>query len=253
MGKILAIGGGHIGETIADKTYPVDILSIDKEIIRLSKKDKPKLLFIPTASSDSKSYSDIIHRHFGSNLGCQVDTLYLIKGKYSLKEIEKRIFSSDIIYVGGGNTLKMMNIWRKYGMDKILLRAYDNGTVISGISAGAICWFRCGNSDSRKFKNQDAKLIKVTGLGMIDALCCPHYDKEEYRKPALKTMMKKTSGIAIAMDNCTALEITEKNYRIIYSKKTANAYKVYWKNNKYHEDKLPKDGKFRPLEELLSK
>ena len=119
MTKIIAIGGGEIGRP----SYPVETTKIDKEIMALSGKKKPRFIFIPTASSDSEGYVKTVKRHFGKRLNCRVDILYLIKEKPSKKEIEKKILNSDIIYVGGGNTLKMMKIWRKYGVDKILKKA----------------------------------------------------------------------------------------------------------------------------------
>jgi len=175
MQKIVAIGGGEIGRP----GFPIETTSIDKEIISLSGKEKPKLLFIPTASSDSESYFEVVKKHFGKRLGCAVDVLYLLKNKHPKGEIEKKILNSDIIYVGGGNTLKMMKTWRKLGVDTILLKAYKKGIVLSGVSAGAICWFSFGNSDSLLFSKRNAPMIKVRGLGFINLLFCPHYDVEK--------------------------------------------------------------------------
>src|SRR3989344_6273389 len=145
--KIIAIGGGEIGRP----GYPVETTKIDKEIITLTGKQKPRLLFVPTASSDTESYFEVVKKHFGKRLGCKTDVLYLIKEKPSKKEIEEKIFQSDIVYVGGGNTLKMMKVWRNTDVDKVLKEAYGKGIVLSGVSAGSICWFRWGNSDSRRF------------------------------------------------------------------------------------------------------
>ena len=147
----------------------------------------------------------------------------------------------------------MMNRWKKLGMDHCLRRARERGKVLCGPSAGAICWFRQGNSDSRKFRNPKAKLIKVTGLGFLDALACPHYDVEKDRKPELREMMKKTQGVAIALDNCAALEVAGEKYRALSSKAGAGVYKVYWSKNKYLEEKLPKSGLWLPLKKLLTK
>ncbi len=249
MKIIIAIGGGETGRP----GHPVETTDIDLEIIRISSKKRPKLLFIPTAASDSESYYEVIKEHFGKNLGCQTDVLYLIKDKPFYKYIEEKISGTDIIYVGGGNTLKMMRIWRQYGLDSILYQAYRRGTVLSGLSAGAICWFRWGNSDSRRFTNTDADLIKVTGLGFVNALYCPHYDVEEDRKPALKRLMYKTSGIAIAVDNCCAIEIIGDKFRIISSKPTANAYRVYWSKGRFFEEIIKKKEEFEPIKILLKK
>jgi len=249
MKKIIAIGGGEIGRP----GFKIETKEIDEEIIKLTGKKNPRLLFIPTASSDSKIYYEIVKKYFGKKLGCKTDILYLIEEKLKKKDIENKILNSDIIYVGGGNTLKMMKIWRKLGVDKILVKAHEKGIIMSGLSAGAICWFSFGNSDSRKFKNPNADLIKVKGLGLVKALFCPHYNIEEKRETELKKMMQKTAGVAIAIDNSCAIEIIDDKYKIISSKKTAGAYKVYWKKNKYHKDIIKKEKHFKPLKNLLLK
>jgi dipeptidase E len=230
----------------------VETTSIDKEVIRLSGKKIPRVLFVPTASSDSQGYADVFAKHYGEKLGCVVDNLWLYKDKLSREEIVAKIFNSDIVYVGGGNTLKMMKLWRKLGIDRILKDAADKGVIMAGLSAGAICWFEYGNSDSRKFKNPQAPLIKVTCLGWIEALLCPHYDIEVDRKPDLKRMMMTTPGVAVALDNCTAIEVVDDQYRIITSKNTANSYKVYWKRGEFFQEKLDIDGEYRSLRELVS-
>ena len=146
-----------------------------------------------------------------------------------------------------------MRIWRQYGLDSILCQAHEKGIVLSGLSAGSICWFRWGNSNSRRFANPGADLIKVTGLGFVNTLYCPHYDVEKDRKPDLKKLMHKTSGIAIAVDNCCAVEIIDNKYRIISSKPTANAYRVYWSKGRFFEEIIKKKEEFEPIKILLKK
>lgn len=248
MRKIVALGGGQIGRP----GQPIETTKIDREIIRLTGKKRPNLLFIPTASTDSESYYEVVKKHFIKRLGCKTDVLYLIKKKARREEIRGKMLGSDIIYVGGGNTLKMMKIWRKHGVDTLLKKAHKKGIVLSGISAGAMCWFRWGNSDSRRFNNPKADSIRVSGLGMINALLCPHYDHEKRRKPSLKKMMRKTPGVAIALDNCCAFEVVGDKYRVISSKPRANAYRVYWKGGIFHQETIGKEQQFRPLSKLLS-
>ena len=96
-------------------------------------------------------------------------------------------------------------------------------------------------------------MIRVRGLGFVEGLFCPHYHFEKKRKPELKRIMKSTPGVGIALENCSAIEILGDTYKIITSKKTANAYKVYWKDGKYHEKKITKQKEFLPLKELFTK
>lgn len=227
--KIVAIGGGEIRKR--------ETLAIDQEIIKLPGKKHPHVLFIPTASLDAAEYISDFINYYGKYLGCKVDVLKLIKQNTAIKDIKEKILNSDIVYVGGGNTLMMMKLWRKLGVDKILAQAYKMGIVLSGISAGAICWFKFGNSDSKRFTNPSAPLIRVRGLGILDELLCPHYHSKKYSKDraaTLKDMMQRTPGKALAIDDFCAVSIVDGVYKVISSRPSAHAYSVYWKRGKFY-------------------
>lgn len=248
MVKIIAIGGGENGRP----GTKYETKQIDEEIVKLSGKKHPKVLFIPPPSPFQESYFQVMEKVF-VRLGCKVSPLYLSNHKPIKRDLENTILGSDIIYVGGGNTLKMLKYWRKHGIDKILQKAAKQDIVLSGLSAGAICWFRSGCSDSRKFTNPDAGLIKIKALDYVPTLYCPHYDAEADRKPDLEKVMKRTTEIGLAFDNCSAIEIVDDKYRIITSNRQANAYRTYWKNGQYHEEIIEKKRTFSPLDELLRK
>jgi dipeptidase E len=247
--KIVAIGGGEIGRP----GTKIETQSIDEEVVRLTGKAHPKLLFIPTASGDSEGYLKVVQDYYGKKLGCEVEVLYLIRDKPTQREIQERVKGADIVYVGGGNTLRMLRWWRKYGLDEILKEALERGTVLSGISAGAICWFKYGNSDSIKFSDARNPLIKIRGLDFLPIMACPHYDYEKERRPSLQRMIQENGGVSIALDNCAALEVIDNRYRILTSTKGARAYLVYKSEGKVIEEPLPVDHQFRPLEELTRK
>lgn len=254
MGKIIAIGGGEIGRPKGDGGfYPIETSTIDHEILSLTGKKNPSLLFLPTASHDSTGYFEVVKKHFRKIGFKSVDVLYLSDKTLSQEHIERTILSHDAIYVGGGDTLYMMTLWRRLGVDKILKEALDRDIVLAGLSAGSICWFACGNSDSRKFSSGSNQLIKVTGLGFIDALHCPHYDAEPFRQEDLKRMMESTSKVAIALDNCTALEVIDGTYRIIQSKPGARARKAYWKRGEYIVREIKPSETFKDIRELTQK
>ncbi len=240
MTHIVAIGGGEIGRL----GFPVETTIIDKQIIALTNKPHPKVLFLPTASGDSPDYYKSFTKHYGERLGCVTSVLNLYE-KHSRSETEAAISNADIIYVGGGNTLKMMMLWRKCGVDTLLVKAHDTGTIVCGLSAGAICWFNTGLSDSRSFtsKGRTWNYINVRGLNFENIMLCPHFDAEPERRPALKNALQNTSKVAIALDNCAALEIMDNEFRILRSKPTAKAYRVYWKEGNYIEEELvPSEG-----------
>jgi dipeptidase E len=248
MGKIVAIGGGDV--RAGSTTF------IDKEIIKLSGKRHPRFLFVPTASSDSEGYWDIIKKHFGK-LGCKTDVLFLIKKKMSKKEISDKILDADIIYVGGGNTLMMMRLWRKLGVDVLLKKAYQKNIVLSGLSAGSICWFDSGHSDSMSFYHPKKwHYINVRGLGLIKGVHCPHFDGETLgvkRKDAFRKMISKIGGAGIAIDNDCAIEFIDGEYRVIASKRKASAYTVHNKGGKVILKEVNKTKRLVSSKELYSR
>ncbi|HIF49923.1 MAG TPA: peptidase E [Thiotrichaceae bacterium] len=246
--NIIAIGGGKI---MVSKNREPQTSLIDQSIVQQVKRKTPKVLFIPTASEDNVGYCKAFRNQYEKRLGCSVQELLLYRNRPSNRNIQMLISQSDIIYVGGGNTLRMMKLWRKLGVDKYLDKARKRGALLCGLSAGAICWFRQGNSDSRKFKDGSNKtIIKVTGLNYSDLLMCPHYDVEKHRQPALKAMMKTSQGVAVALDNCAALHIKDDQYRILSSKKHRKAYLIYWKQGEYVKQALIPSDNFQSLIEL---
>lgn len=228
----------------------LETLPIDREIVRLSGKKRPVALFIPTASGDSEKYWGIFQGVYGEKLGCKTDVLFLIRKKLSKKEIEGKILSADIVYVGGGNTLRMMKIWRKLGVDHILRKAWMNGAVMAGLSAGAICWFRYGVSDSRRFSNsKDTSFMRMRGLDFIHATVSPHHIREKkLRDPALWEILMRTPGIGLALDDNSALILEGEDYRLLATKGNVGIRKAYKQGVRIFSETI-QSGK---LDELLN-
>lgn len=249
MGIIVVIGGGEIGNF---ETFP-----FDKRIVELTKKKRPKALFIPTASGEPEGYIQRFKKVYGKKLGCRTDVLFLLKTKPTKQELRKKILSSDLIYVGGGNTLKMMKRWRFLGVDKILKEAHKGGIVLSGISAGGICWFEAGHSDSRSFYHpEDWNYIKVSGLGLLKGIHCPHFNGETKgvkRRNNFSNFMKKYSAVGIAIDNHCAMEFIDSKYKVLNAKKSGKAYLVFKKRNKMMIKEIPKDRNHAPISRLYKK
>ena len=243
--KIVAIGGGHNGSF----GKPYEVKPFDEEIISLTEKKNPNFLFIALTQKDleiADNYYKRMRLNYGTILDCKCD--YLREPEITdNKIVQDKIKWADIIYVGGGNTLRLMTLLRRHKIDALLKQAAINNKVLCGVSAGAICWCNYGNSDSRKFTSNSDKLIKVTGLGLIDVLFCPHYDAESARQEDLKRMMKTQSGVAVAFENCTALKIVDDNYEVLKVKGTEHAYKCYYKKVEYIKKELDIKGKVSDL------
>lgn len=244
-GKIFAIGGGEIRFR--------ETLEIDKAIVASAEKENPSLLFIPTASAESDAYIQTVEQYFGNDLGCNVDTLRVINGETSSSEARSMILNSDIIYVGGGNTQYMMEIWHQYKVNKSLKEAYDSGITLSGLSAGSICWFNCGQSDSNFTDGKsNGRYSCVEGLGLIPLLHAPHHN-EDHRSSDLPILVKEKNQIGIALSNGCALEVQNDQYRLIGSLPEAYALIVKCDGQTVIENKLKIDNEYRPLSHLTDK
>ncbi len=222
MGKLICIGGGEIPRIKNGVLLPYETKEIDEEIVKLSDKENPKLLFIGTASKDNNEYFLAIKDIF-EKLGCNVSNLDLLKENLDIKQIKADILNTDIIYVGCGNTRFMLQRWRLLGVDKLLLQAYDKGIVCSGLSAGSYCWFKY---------NYDL----IEGLGIINAVNCVHYEeKDEIARNKFYDVIKEKKLDGIALENCTALKIVDGKINVIKSNKDRNAYKITYKDGNFIE------------------
>jgi dipeptidase E len=247
MGKIVAIGGGNM--------RAFETLTIDREVIELTGRTHCRALFIPTASYDSEQYWEGFQRVYGGKLGCDTSVLYLLNQHPTFEELNAQILSADLIYVGGGNTLKMMRRWRKLGVDRLLQAAYEGGVVLAGVSAGAICWFNYGHSDSMAFYHpNDWRYIRVRGMGLVGALACPHFDGETAgvkRSQDFKDMIWKHGGIGMAMDNHCALVFIDDGFKVMTSRAGAGAYKIYREDTGVIVEEIVKSPALRPVSTLL--
>lgn len=243
MAHIVAIGGGSMKDLIT--------LTIDKYIVKLTGKKKPHVLLIPTATYDDPERYEVIQEVYGKKLGCTTDVLYLIKKAPSTKEIKAKLQAADIIYVSGGNTLKLMRRWRKLGLDKMLKEIWKKSDkVLCGSSAGALCWFEYGHSDSMFYYHPDNwDYVRVKCLGFIPATLCPHYLKEK-RDESYKRMVKKYGGKGVALDDAAAFHIIGDKYKVISGQPGAYGYKLRMENGLMNESVLKND-QFRSLDELI--
>ena len=175
MKQIIAIGGGGFGRNPNQRI-------IEKYIIDQSSESRPNVLFIPTASAEDKSYTVNFYSCF-NGLDCNPSHLNLFQ---RTPRIEGLINKADIIYVGGGNTKSMLAVWKEWKLDKLLFKAYNKGTVLAGVSAGAICWFDTGITDSWA-----SNLNYIDCLGILPGSCCPHYDSEKDRRPSVHKFIEQ--------------------------------------------------------------
>lgn len=183
--QIIAIGGGGFGRNPGDGV-------IEQYILDQTGKEKPNICFIPTATGDNEAYKVNYYSTF-SKLNCNPIHLDFFK---RTPDLEQLIPQQDAIFVGGGNTKSMLAVWKDWNLDKLLKDAYEKGVVMSGVSAGANCWFERAVVDSWE---KDLRVIDC--MGFVKGNCCPHYDEEPQRRPAVKKFLK--DGI---MESCYSVE-----------------------------------------------
>ncbi len=244
MGNIVAIGGGDLS-TLA--TEP-----IDREIIALARISRPNALFVPTASDDATEYWDVFDAAYRGAYGCRTDVLSLLGTPPLAGDIARKIRWANIVYVGGGNTLKMMRRWRRLGVDSLLREAHAAGKTLCGVSAGAICWFEKGHSDSMSFYSPDDwNYVAVTGLGLLPGLACPHYDSDTKgipRREDFHTMLKRRNGGGVAIDNDCALVVADDGFRVFASTPNAGAYALrIERSGRVKETALPIGTDWQPI------
>jgi peptidase E/ketosteroid isomerase-like protein len=178
-GQIIALGGGGFSD------QPDNFL-LDEYILLQTNKAAPKVLFLPTAGGDHEDYIAKFYRSY-KKFNCKPTHLSLSKKNIAYKRLENLIMSQDMIFVGGGSPRFLMQVWRKTGLDKIIKKAWKEGIVLSGMSAGAICWYEDG------YKNpKDDIWKKISCLGFLEGSFCPHYDNRGELRRAYRKMI--TSG-----------------------------------------------------------
>lgn len=198
----------------------------------------PNVLFVGTASEDADEYIDVITKTF-SNLKCEIKTLRLSSAEYSECEVDELLNWADIIYVGGGDTIFMMNVWKRYGLNDKLRRIYENDmAVLTGISAGAICWFCCGHSDSESF-HKDDKWDFCWADQMLDIVhmaFCPHYN--EKGRDSFDKMLIEKDMVGLAMENNTAFVENNGKQYFIRSVIDAKAFILQYTDGILHKNEV---------------
>ena len=196
---------------------------LDDHVLSLARtsrgRDRPRVCFLPTASGDAPGYIASFYASFArkseaSHLGLFVRTV---------DDVEAFLLDQDVVYVGGGNTENMMAVWRVHGVDRALRRAWASGIVLTGLSAGSLCWFETGTTDSF------GGLAPLSaGLGLLPGSHAPHYDGEATRRPHYQRLVAEGRLPAgYAADDGAALvfrgvELAE----VVTSRPNARGYRV---------------------------
>ena len=184
MGVIIGVGGGRYCDN--------EVQPIFEHIVSLAKKKNPLVLFVPTAGFDDINGDEHIFRLF-IGLGCSVSALLLTDKTLTKEEIEEKILSADIVYAGGGNLKFLMDTWKETGADKVFIKAYEKGVILSGYSSGSMCWFEQGYDDC----GENHEFMFVDCLGLLPFCNCPHFESPHWQSFADAIKGSPLSGLAV--------------------------------------------------------
>jgi peptidase E len=231
-GQIVAMGGGGF---LMEPENPL----LDDFVLSLARRQPARVCFLPTASADSANAIVRFYRAFSSRSIATDLTLFdsplLPRRPARSADLAALIAEQDVIYVGGGNTANMLALWRMHGLDRILRDAWVNGAVLAGVSAGMLCWFRGGVTDSfGGFETLD------DGLGLIGALACPHWDGEPARQDVFRRRVAAAGVAGYAADDGAALHFAGGELvRVVSSRAPASAFLLQPVAGGVHERPLP--------------
>jgi peptidase E len=230
--RIVAMGGGDLRQPY--------VPARDAFILSLARRRRPRVGFIATASGDSERDTAEFFRAL-SSLECEPTDVPLFERRHS--DLRRAVLDLDVVYVGGGNTLSLLAVWRAHGLDTALREAWDAGIVLCGVSAGMNCWFEQSVTDS--YGLNDLGPLR-DGLGFLAGSCCPHYSEDLRRRPAYQQLVG--SGAledGVAADDGAALvyEGTSLADVVRWTAEDATAYRVTRVGSGVREDRLPS----RPL------
>jgi peptidase E len=211
--RIIAMGGASVLPSSTDGP-------LYRYMLDLTGRDRPRICFIGTASGDDASYRAAFYATFAR----LADASHLGLFNVEVTDVEAFLLEQDIIYVGGGNTANMLAVWRLHGVDKALRAAWEAGIILGGPSAGGMCWFEAGLTDS--FGTQLAPL--KDGLKFLDGSFCPHYDSESLRRPRYaETVGSGALQGGYAVDDSASLVFNGRQLEeVVASMPGSHAYRV---------------------------
>lgn len=207
QGQIVAFGGGGFA---MEPDNPL----LDDYILELTGKDRPRVCLIPTASGDNAAWLDRFYELFNEDR-CEATHLALFSR--SVDDLYEFLSQQDVIYASGGNTVNLLAVWRAQGLADVLPRVIANGTIACGVSAGALCWFERGITDS-----YGPGLNPLSnGLGFLPGSFCPHYDSDPRRPFAYPEYVRTTGVAGTAVDDGVALHYVDGQLRHVVSSRPA--------------------------------
>jgi peptidase E len=221
------MGGGTFG--VDGRLTPLDAYALG-----LPGRARPRVCFLPTASGEDPRYVTRFYEAFTADRAAPSHLLLFGRPRTDIRDF---LLGQDVIYVGGGNTANMLAVWRVHGVDRVLAEAWERGIVLCGVSAGMICWFEAGVTDSF------GPLAGLRdGLALLPGSGCPHYDGEVDRRPTYHRLLTEGFPEGHAADDGAAIHFVDRGvHRCVSGRPGARAWRIDLKGEQVSETPLPTD------------
>jgi peptidase E len=211
-GTIVAMGGLPWEDEVRRRL-------LEDYVFGLTGKERPRVLFVPTAVADAP---DLTLWGY-SALGDRARVSHVSFFPWPPPDLRKAALEQDVIFVSGGNTANALAIWRTHGFDQILHEAWEAGVMLTGWSAGMLCWFEAAVTDSFGPELQGMR----DGLGFLPGSACPHYDGEAERRPVYTKLVAEGFPPGLAADDCVALRFDGTELaEVVTARPDSGAYRV---------------------------
>jgi dipeptidase E len=212
-GQIIAFGGGGFA---MEPDNPL----LDDYVLSLCARPRPRVCFIPTASGDSLAWLDRFYEVFTED---RCEPTHLALFNRAVDDLYEFLREQDVIYAGGGNTVNLLAVWRAQGLADLLPRLLEEGVIACGVSAGGLCWFERGITDSYGPMLTPLK----NGLGLLPGTFCPHYDSDPRRPSAFQEFVRTTGQPGLAAEDGVGLHYVDGRLeRVVSSRPAALAWRV---------------------------
>ncbi len=211
--QIVAFGGGGFS---MESGNPL----LDEYVLGLTRTERPRVCFLPSASGDADHYVVRFYRAFSADR-CEPSHVSLFRRERGPADLRHHLLSQDLIYVGGGSVLSLLGVWRAHGIDSILREAWESGVILCGLSAGSLCWF------AEAVSGFHGEARRLRGLGLLPFSNCVHYERGSARREAYQRFLLAGMRGGYAAEDGAALHfVGEELARVVASRPRARGYRL---------------------------
>ena len=226
--QIVALGGGGFSMEAGNPLLDDYVLALARQ-----RRERPRVCFLPTASGDADHYVVRFYRAFPGSI-CEPSHISLFRRDRGVGDLREHLLAQDLIYVGGGSVISLLGTWRAHGIDSLLAEAWRSGVILTGLSAGSLCWY------SQGLTSFHGEVRQVRGLGLLPWSNCVHYGTDQGRREAYHGLLARGMCPGYGVENGAALHFRgTKLVAAISSRPDARAWCVGDRGDRVIETAMP--------------